>query len=742
MNKARIQNPSGNPKNGQAMVVFAILLPFMLLYCALGIDVGMMYLTKAKLSRSVDATALRVVDRYEPDISRLRDLALTTMQANMPEFMTELPEEGWTTRIEDGDEIHELRNSSGEWLEILIRSDDENNVITTTTQAGVRHETYFMPLVDIDTIDFQALATAERFPACNVLILDLSGSMRGTKAENLVAGVKAFVKEFVDDRDFMAVVSFSTVAKVVFPDRPDDEGNFLPTQNFASGLSGDTSRSVPSIMDDKIRFSGATNAAEGMRVAFREVDKFLSQFDEDERDQIKVHYVFFTDGEFNTFRGFARGIGYGIEPGPDPTEPEIGATFHPGQLNPVNDLPDWHGEKPLISSEFFSSTPFQYNNGDPIIFTGFSGSTGTNYNLDSLVRQVEIIASDHSDTLVSPNNSSMPGVNAIIQGYRLQNAQWRDMLNQDELRDGNDGRNANFPDDWDYMVYATEPSGNRVPLTEEMVQEAIEDAGEDYHDEWKYMVGREWYKQRRDHNLFFPVAYDHSWDPTHSDRAQQEFSEYYPGGRMFANVRSRFPEDTNITGATSASTISTLHEHSIFFERKGSGLGPEDGITGNYDTWNYGTERLSDHYPYYTYGGDFDYPPVDHTWDGSYIQNKFNENNIDWNRIGPPWQFYSFMRGEWRDALDNSAGLITDEGDWTAEAQAFLARIQHDAKIFTIRLKGGNAAVGRRMANDQSNGEPFFDDQPQGKYYETTDPNELVPIFRDIAQRITTRLAE
>jgi len=751
----------GSGKRGQVAVLFALMLPVIFLFTGLGIDFGMMYLTSARLTRAVDSTALRVVTRYDPDTKRIQELAVTTMQANMPEFLNESPLPAWKNL--DESDTYKIVGSDGDFLEMEVNSDDDSNVITLNATAGVNHRTYFLPIAEvipglegkgIRNVPLQEFATAERFPACNILVLDISGSMRGSKANNLVEGVKAFTAEFIDDRDYLSVITFSTFAKTVFPDIPDNEGFLLPTQEFKSGIGGDSTRSADYIVENMVRFAGGTNAAEGMRYAFVQADEFLSRFDADEREKIKVHYVFFTDGQFNTFRGFARGIGYGIEGGSDPANPLVGATYHNGQLNPVDDLPAFHTVLPLASSEFYNNGLFLEPDGSDIIFNGFSRSTGTDYNLNTLVGSLNVIAADHSNTVPSKTNSSLPGINAVIQGYRLQSAQWREMVDDDDIENGNSGSRSNFPEGWEDLFYERVNVGGdpwiarpRLSLvSQEMIPYEEDDTptpGSEPFPDWGYLRGIEFMKQQRDHNVYFPEAYPASWDPSNPNRLQDEFSEYYPGGRMFANVRSQVPDDTRIGTDANYDTwveIRDLHEDAIFFEQAGNNRGPDDGLTGNYGSWNYGTERLSDHYPYYTFGGPWNYPNINSGTPGSSLQAQL-ETNVDWWRIGPPVQFYSLEQGQWVNARDNSGGAITREGDWLAEAQAFLARKQHDAKVFTIRLQGGNAGVGKRMANE-NNGSRYYPDQPIGLYSETNNAEELTTIFRKIAQRITARLAE
>lgn len=673
-------------RKGQVIVLFAVLLPVMLLFAGLGVDMGLMYLTKSRLVRATDSTALRVVRRFEQDDDRIRTLAIRTMQANYPGFLANKTGTSgeWTkttTTDSDGATVttHEITGGSGQKLEFDIKTSvDLTDVIIITLRTSVRHTTHFMPIADAKyrTINFGAGATAERFPACNVLILDISGSMRsGSKDVALVNGVQSFSQEFVEDRDYMAVFTYSTVAKGIFPDVPNGSDEFWPTQYFNTGIGGDTNRSVPTIMTDKVRFAGVTNAAEGLRMAFLNTDAFLNNFDAETRKKIKVHYVFFTDGDFNTFRGFGRGIGYGIDPGTNINNPESGQSY---RQHSAGSLPFFHYTRPINASNFVNSGDFTDEDGNDLVFTNYSSSTGTSYNLVDHVYNVDL--------------TTLGGVNAVFMGNRLKNASWRDGVTGSGYRTGNRSNRTYWPTSW----------SNRL----------MDDAGNLIASPTNHQIQAEMTIQRRDHGLAFPVSFPHSWDSSDPDQAEWEAREYFPGGRTFAN-----------------------HE-GTYWRKNSSSLGPDDGVTGNFDSWNIGTTPLTEWYPEYRYGG-----PLNYVYDNN-SDGKINSDDFDENDLGPPLGFYSFRRRAWT-SLDNSdESKIRQEGDWQAESQAWIARIQHDATVFAIMQQSGRESVMRRLANEQSDGTKFYNDQKLGKYYFSSNADELEDVFREIAQRISVRLAD
>jgi hypothetical protein len=145
-------------------------------------------------------------------------------------------------------------------------------------------------------------------------------------------------------------------------------------------------------------------------------------------------------------------------------------------------------------------------------------------------------------------------------------------------------------------------------------------------------------------------------------------------------------------------------------------------------------------YPRYSYGGPYNWP-ADSQNPSSGSEARFDEADMDTFLVGPPTHFYSFRDGGWVTVRDNSEGRITAEGDWLAEVQAWVARKQQKATIYSILLGSGGPATVRRMANDNS-GVPFYPDQKLGRYYATTVPTTLPAIFREIAQKISVRLSE
>ena len=69
-------------QRGQVVILLAITLPVLLMFSALAIDVGFAYVTKAKLSKSVDAACLTAMKNLSQGQTTARTLALNAFAAN------------------------------------------------------------------------------------------------------------------------------------------------------------------------------------------------------------------------------------------------------------------------------------------------------------------------------------------------------------------------------------------------------------------------------------------------------------------------------------------------------------------------------------------------------------------------------------------------------------------------------------------------------------------------------------
>ena len=182
---------------GQTIVIFALILPILILFAGLAIDVGLLYVTKAKLSTSVDAASLtgmkNLTDNSALAQAKAAQLATDMFQAN---FGPNPPVPSVTFPLD----------TYG------------NQQVKVTATANVR--TLFMQyLQQWSSVPVSAAAVATRGKLIMSIVLDRSGSMSGDNgAAALTAAVPIFVGYFNNSPtgDELAMISFSSNATVDF----------------------------------------------------------------------------------------------------------------------------------------------------------------------------------------------------------------------------------------------------------------------------------------------------------------------------------------------------------------------------------------------------------------------------------------------------------------------------------------------------------------------------------------------
>ncbi|MFZ0914360.1 MAG: pilus assembly protein TadG-related protein [Candidatus Korobacteraceae bacterium] len=184
---------------GQTIVIFALILPILILFAGLAIDVGLLYVTKAKLSTSVDAACLtgmkNLTDNSALTQAKAAQLATDMFQAN---FGPNPPTPGVSFPLD----------TYG------------NQQVKVTATANVR--TLFMQyLQQWSSVPVSAAAVATRGKLIMSIVLDRSGSMSPSNDNGetaLQAAVPIFVSYFNNSPtgDELAMISFSSNATVDF----------------------------------------------------------------------------------------------------------------------------------------------------------------------------------------------------------------------------------------------------------------------------------------------------------------------------------------------------------------------------------------------------------------------------------------------------------------------------------------------------------------------------------------------
>ncbi|HZU42787.1 MAG TPA: TadE/TadG family type IV pilus assembly protein [Terriglobales bacterium] len=242
-------------QRGQILPVFAVLLPVLILFSGLGIDVGLAYVSRATLSKAVDAACLAGMRNLNKGQSQAAALAQDAFSLN------------YKTSSRDANAPAFAMNFTT----------DANGDPVVTVNATATIKTFFMRMLpQYKTLQVSANAQATRPKLIMSLVLDRSGSMNlNGGAQALPPAVQTFIDMFDDSLDHVAMVSFSSIPTVDVPIRTYFQ---LPIINAANAM----------------KFGGATFAQGGLLDAQAQINSVPAT-----GNVIKVA-VFFTDGWANT----------------------------------------------------------------------------------------------------------------------------------------------------------------------------------------------------------------------------------------------------------------------------------------------------------------------------------------------------------------------------------------------------------------------------------------------------------
>ncbi|HXX00918.1 MAG TPA: vWA domain-containing protein [Candidatus Acidoferrales bacterium] len=244
----------------QIFLLFALSLPVLILFVGLAVDLGFAFVTRANLSKAVDAAAL----------AAMRNINQGQAQA------TAIAQSAFNTNYGSG-----IGRSLGPpSLNVVITTSanaTSNAVVNVSATTSIN--TFFLGLVPgLKTLQIASSAQATRPNLIMSLVLDRSGSMNlNGGAQALPPAVDNFLTYFDNNTDQIADVSFSSVASVDVSIRT----NFLnPITNAVNKMAfGGATYSQGGLLDGQAQINSVT-VAPGTNV-------------------VKVA-VFFTDGWANT----------------------------------------------------------------------------------------------------------------------------------------------------------------------------------------------------------------------------------------------------------------------------------------------------------------------------------------------------------------------------------------------------------------------------------------------------------
>ncbi len=256
-----------NRESGQTLLMFVFFIVLLIVFVGLGIDLGFAYISKAELSKGVDAAALAGILSFPQGTITAQAVAQSTFNANYQKTG---------------------RDAGPNTLSITWSTDPSNSNNYINVDASAVINTFFIRVLpsiggaNWDTLTVGAHSQATRSKLIIALVLDRSGSMScdppcGSGGGKYLPGaVTDFVSFFDDTNDIMSMVSFSSTANVDFPmNRP-----------FKNQISTDASNLV---------FTGGTFSPGGLSNAIPQVSNVIIPAGQN----VNKVVVFFTDGLAN-----------------------------------------------------------------------------------------------------------------------------------------------------------------------------------------------------------------------------------------------------------------------------------------------------------------------------------------------------------------------------------------------------------------------------------------------------------
>lgn len=253
-------------RSGQVLVLFALFLFILLVFMGLAIDGGFMYVTRANLSKAVDAATLAAIKNLSQGTDEAEQIARATFTANYNASM---------------------RNTAAPQVDIDFTTDGASNTVVNVSGATTMNTFFLGLLPGFQSIPIRAEAQSLRPKLIMSLVLDRSGSMQDNRGcEALPGAVDNFITFFDDANDRVSLITYASHARV----------DVTMRKNFKT----DVSNAVPRRCSTD--YGGYTFADGGLQLGSQQIQNVSVASGE---EVVKVA-VFFTDGLANTFQGTFR----------------------------------------------------------------------------------------------------------------------------------------------------------------------------------------------------------------------------------------------------------------------------------------------------------------------------------------------------------------------------------------------------------------------------------------------------
>jgi Flp pilus assembly protein TadG len=244
-------------ERGMAVMLTGIMLLFIIPAVGLAIDAGVLYVIRGRLTAACDAASLATARNLNLGMT-LAEQSATAIARGENFFYANFP--------------NGYLGTSGT-TPVITLGQTNSSTLTVTTTASTNAPLYFMRILGGTSAVAGALGRASRRDVNLMLVLDRSGSMAGAPCASMINAAKNFVNMFVNGRDTLGMVNFSTSTFLAYP----------PTRQFkAPGSELNTAI-------DAIACTGGTNSSDAYWTAYQQLRAI------DQPLALNL-IVFFTDG--------------------------------------------------------------------------------------------------------------------------------------------------------------------------------------------------------------------------------------------------------------------------------------------------------------------------------------------------------------------------------------------------------------------------------------------------------------
>jgi len=273
-----LQGAQANNRRGAALILYTVLLPTMLLFCGLAIDLTMLYVVQTRLSTAVDGAALGA-GRLLGTTANTSEIAGEFLNANYPTGF-------WGS--------YNLTPS----ISVTTNASLHTIVVSATVQVPL----LFLRVLRQQNCTVAATATAVRRDVRVELVLDRSYSMVNEMASMRTAAT-TFVNYFNPGTDELGLVVLSGSSFVSYPTSEMPNYSLTsgtgPDVHFADPVTGSAQNMLTLISN--LQLGSDTNTSEAIWLAYMELKKAVAI----DNDPTKANViVLFTDGVPNGFTAY------------------------------------------------------------------------------------------------------------------------------------------------------------------------------------------------------------------------------------------------------------------------------------------------------------------------------------------------------------------------------------------------------------------------------------------------------